>query len=479
VTGHHTVELATAAHWADDTPGDGDRAALLSLGRQLHSHRGDDLGEILRTDGHAERLELWRTLLSRLGTIPGVDAVDAWRLFLRHPCAVFDNLEDFFGGLVRSRFRWRTLTEIYEMWYRMAADQAVPGVTRQEMAQALGPLSRTRWLLLSAPFAGDLSQGVLTSGTRPRGPDAERARQARDDWLGVLTVIEDYPGLSSAIDVEKESAALTETDLGRPGDPDRTRAQVIGYVVTRLLLPRFAWASALRCVHRTGAPVTPCLAVTATLFASALGSFLFASFHRWAYGFTAAAITASAGYGAITIGALYRRSLGWLWLLRQPASAAVGLLTLATLPANWWWTSAEKGTAAHVLNGTIWQATVALALLGVGYLAIEVSNHGVRGWKIVWRSIGTAFSGLMHAFMVSLIGLRWIVPAFAAAPDSEPTRLTCWWTTTGCGPHALAPWLIVLAASAWSFVTGVFLQILWDDQPITAPLTHVTWRHGR
>jgi hypothetical protein len=43
----------------------------------------------------------------------------------------------------------------------------------------------------------------------------------------------------------------------------------------------------------------------------------------------------------------------------------------------------------------------------------------------------------------------------------------------------LPGWLVLTVATTWSFAAGVVTQILWDDQPLTAPLAHLTWRTGR
>jgi hypothetical protein len=464
VTNTHTLCLAADAHLLDDAPSDA--AAVEDIAHNLLRNCGSVIEKAYAASERADRVQKWRKLFEEVRPI-GSDPVDAWRLFVYHPCLIIERFPALLN--VRTAYRWRALTEMYEAWFRMAADGDVPGVDEQDAAQAIGRLSRTRWLLLSAPFRADPPVNLGRDAA-----DAAQARHAREHWAGVLTAIEDYPELAADIDVEAAALKLTEADLGEAKNPDRHRRAVTDHVVTRLLLPRFAWQAALRCTLRSrGWQVWAHLAGAGTLFLAALAAFLAGTFTHWTRAYTIASIGAIAGYAVIAAGAAYRRPLGWLWLLRQPASAAVGLLTLAALPADWWWSSAPGTTP----RATVVQATVALTIIGAGYLAIEVAGHGVRGWKIAWRSLGVSAGGLMHAFLVSLVGLRWIVPAFAAAPQNAP-RLSCWWTATGCGSNALAPWLIVLAATAWSFVAGVFLQILWDDQPITAPLTHVTWRHG-
>jgi hypothetical protein len=184
-----------------------------------------------------------------------------------------------------------------------------------------------------------------------------------------------------------------------------------------------------------------------------------------------AAVAALACYVIIGVGAAFEPALGWLWLLRQPAGSAVGMFALTAMPADWW---------SRPDKDLLLLAVGVLAAIGVGYLLVEASNHGVRSRRaLLRRTGGVTLTGFLHAFLISVIGLRFLVPAFAAPAEGTGTRMSCWWISSGCGDTALSPWLLVLAATAWSFVAGVLLQIIWDDQPITAPLAHVSWRHGR
>ncbi|MGV2386263.1 MAG UNVERIFIED_CONTAM: hypothetical protein LOD86_13500, partial [Thermobifida fusca] len=46
----------------------------------------------------------------------------------------------------------------------------------------------------------------------------------------------------------------------------------------------------------------------------------------------------------------------------------------------------------------------------------------------------------------------------------------------GWAAHSRAGVITLVQATAWCLAAGVFSQILWDDRPITAPLTHTRWR---
>lgn len=162
----------------------------------------------------------------------------------------------------------------------------------------------------------------------------------------------------------------------------------------------------------------------------------------------------------------------WPWLLRQPASAAVGLLALAAFGPGWWFTGGVPGGTARAIG-------VIIGLVGAAfvYLYIEAIGHGVRGRRLARRPPLIGLFGFIHGLLVSLVGLRFLLPVFAAGPARGPA-LSCWYAAGSCHGMALpVPALLALAA-AWSLAAGVFLQIIWDDQPVTAPLAHVTWRRG-
>jgi hypothetical protein len=130
-------------------------------------------------------------------------------------------------------------------------------------------------------------------------------------------------------------------------------------------------------------------------------------------------------------------------------------------------------------GGNIRAVIAAAGLTGAGlaYLYIEAAQHGVRGRRLAGRPPLAGLSGLIHSLLISLIGLRFLLPVFTATPSGGPP-FSCWHAIGSCHGQALPAPLLIALAAAWSFAAGVFLQILWDDQPVTAPLTHVSWRRG-
>lgn len=425
----------------------------------------------------------------------------------------------------------------------------------------LAPLAaRTRFLALSEPFrhpdhqvwsdlsatTGDLYR-LFGHNTWPE--PARRAQEAREIWRSHLNGHQSIPLFDhappTAVEDEVRSLALMPA-TGFSGDPlvldtpamlrppagtsksaekkrttqERTptippaERALLEEVVEQHLLPRFAtgrtWAVALglRRAHRsTGQAVA--FAAVAVCAAGALALTVWALLDEempLTIGLGLAAFTyVLIGAGALWFGRLWAMPL----MLRLPAAAAVGLIVLVALHPDWW-TNIRPGPGLYMM----------LALLGgasFGYLLIEVRNHNSGQFperlraasgpmaRIVGRALSVTITGLVHAFLVALLGMAVIAPVFS----EEGPRLTTAWTseeqeagqetgepvpdtadtpgpaedtaTPPQGPPRQPgePWAILAAATFWCLAAGVFSQILWDDQPITAPLTHRRWRNER
>ncbi|MEV4565133.1 hypothetical protein AB0K12_15310 [Nonomuraea sp. NPDC049419] len=446
---------------------------------------GIDLTDALRAGSSAQRIEAWQKVLAtqKGGAL--------WKLFAYHPgqaARAFRVRDERWRIMVEAepqRFRWRTFVEIYEAWYALAVKNEVPILVERDAKLGAAFLVRTRWLLFSAPFRQDLAGKALVDSR------IERARQTREEWLTVLDSIQEHPSLARHINVETEATDLTSVEISQASlnigrsDDDPPRTGIVGNVVTRILLPRFAWFAALRVLHRMhGRCLLFGVCGALAFFLAAAATVLTAVFGIWTDGYTAAAVLGLFGYGFIAVwSAMVQPSFNAIWLLRQPASSAVGLLGLSALHPDWWATTS---------NGTARTTAAVLLAIGFGYLLIEAGNHigpapgrsaapHVRRWALARRVGVVGVFGVCHAALVSIIGLRFVVPAFnehAEGANNTTVSIACWWTPERCAPmlDPLDPWVMVLIATAWSFVSGVFLQILWDDQPITAPLAHVSWR---
>jgi len=356
--------------------------------------------------------------------------------------------------------RWRA--ELSRAWWASEPDQAMGG---SELVRRV--LGAGTWL----EFVG-------------------RCRLARYAWLQFLDAYQSHPYLAQADprEFEEELAAVVYrhqpagSARGRPyrwarfplvlsGDPlpaaaaaTPEDAAVITAAAERHLLPRFDLAAAI-----TLASYAPSrwgmawrIAGTAAAAAAAIASVTYAALLH----VQLAAVLAASCYGLIGAGVVaFDAPWSWQWLLRLPAASAVGLFALVSLLPGGWLETRSPGWVSYG-----WAALAVLAGAASGYLIIEARNHGVGRWQAVSRSAAVAAIGTVHAFMVSVVGLVWVAPAFIG----KGSNLAALWRSPG---YAHAGRLLLLAA-AWCLAIGVFSQILWDDRPITMPLSHLQWRSG-
>jgi len=467
-----TVELPVAS----DEPPAGELRRLLAAG--VPGRRAD---QIIETPAPRERIREWAQFLKTHADR------GAFLLFAYDPARV---LLDW-PPEIRPTARWSTLVELYEAWSEIVSADW-PSIDERSRRIGEAYLARTRWLLLSLPFTpgweGRISALDLARVNDGSARIVTLARQARGNWLEVLGEIDDYPQFKQYIAVEDDAekiAALQITrgrlreanpdlnvpDLRQGEDPGRdlVGGEVDRYVIARLLLPRFAIGRVWRIVYRSASPKTRTVVATAIgVFTVTLGV-LAAGLVDQHSGVLAWAVPllALGWYALITIAGAIWPATAWLWLMRQPASAAAGLLALAVAPPDWWDSGGKDWLVALF-------AVILLAGTGLGYLYFEAGSQDVRARGRYWRPPVVAMCGYLHAVLVTVIGLRFVLPEFAQRSATGP-QLSCWWQTSGCGPAALPSWLLVLAAASWSFAAAVFLQIIWDDQPVTAPLAHASW----
>jgi len=307
-----------------------------------------------------------------------------------------------------------------------------------------------------------------------------RCRQARWIWGRYLAGYQDHPLLATAtgeqLEAELDTVAFRTESATAPlvlswraiigeATPSVDDWAAAADLAERHLLPRFRILRVLRlCLHpRDTAPrwVTATAAAVAT---SASGAVALAA-GGW---FIPAAATSVACFlllaaGVVVIGQAWAAA----WLLRLPAAGALGLAALTTLHPDWWQDSRHWAPAA-----------LALIAASYGYLAVEARNHGVAPAQALGRALGVTAIGLVHALLVTLIGLVVIVPEYA----ENGTALSGLWDHHGVPYHqwpVSTGWAVLLSGTAWCLAAGVFSQVLWDDRPITAPLAHLRWRGDR
>lgn len=421
------------------------------------------------------------TALERLFTGSHPPGRDLFLLFAYHPHTVLSDVVP----KIHVASTWAVTVYLYEALWRLAATGRITGVEPRGQRAATGYLARTRWLLYTWPFhngpgRSGLDADDLTAVGGSRATLVTRARQAREDWLSILDTLEDHSLLLADVTPEHDVGWLlahpvNQTVLTHPATPaagDVLDTAVWRHAVRVHLLPRFAVGGAWKLAWRlTGWWARSIQIAAGVAFLTALTLLGLGILRPWphdvAWMLTAATIATGVGYAAITITGIHERAAAWPWLLRQPASAMLGAVTLVALQPDWW----QASRAATAIT-----AAVILIALATGYLTIEAGNHGVPpGWALARRVATVAGLGAMHATLISTVALRWLAPALSEGG----AHLTCLWSPRGCPTADLAPAPTFALAAAWCFAAGVFSQILWDDQPYTAPLAHLRWRTGR
>ena len=161
-------------------------------------------------------------------------------------------------------------------------------------------------------------------------------------------------------------------------------------------------------------------------------------------------------YAAVTCLALRRPATASLWCLRVPAGAAIGMVALVSIDDGW-----------ATRNGWAWLwASVALLSVSVGYLCLEALGHGVPpGRTLAGRVTAVAALSFAHAVAVAALTLAAVVPAIK--PGLAHTLN---------GPRALPAGQLLTLAGSVALAAGVLLHVLWDDRPVTYPLSHLPWR---
>jgi hypothetical protein len=248
---------------------------------------------------------------------------------------------------------------------------------------------------------------------------------------------------------------LSMRPLREDADPTPEDRSVAADCTERHLLPRFALGLVTRMVlydrHAGWRWTRRLLAAAVAGAALAAVGCAIALLPHWAAGL-AASCYVLLGTGVAVLPAEW----GMVWLLRMPAASAVGAFSLISFFPGAWLGGVPGG----------WFAAGTLLAASVGYLLIEVRNHGVARHAAPGRALLVALIGAVHGLLVTLIGLVWIAPAFSSS------GLGALWSHPGYRNAGM----ILAIGTAWCLTVGVFSQILWDDRPITAPLAHLSWR---
>lgn len=386
-----------------------------------------------------------------------------------------EDVLEHFAARSKGTHTWATIVELYEALWLLVNDGSLPWLSARDGQTAAAYLARTRWTLYALAYCQ--RPEILPSLERERirrGRLGRLARTAREEWVAVLDAIEDYPLLDRDIDAAADTAALVSVSLDRstsePGRPTPRDAEVWRHCLRHHLLPRFHLGPVWRIAWTLSKRWTRCAMSIAgvTLIAAVALLMIGVIWPSWEWFgqtcFTWGAVLAAGGYLAIAVAAAGERSASWPWLLRQPASAAIGMLALTTMNPHWWHDGSTDWKAAGLAAGGLTGAAVV-------YLTVEGINHGLSK-ETLWKRVGAvALLGVTHAFIVAGMTLRSVVPIYT----ENGHKLKCLWDNSACEEGA-RPFLILTLAAGWAFAAGVFIQILWEDQASTAPLAHLGWR---
>ncbi|MER7011663.1 hypothetical protein ABT324_09580 [Saccharopolyspora sp. NPDC000359] len=392
--------------------------------------------------------------------------------------------------------------------YRLLADLAslVEKYPTEQFPVRLRALAvRFRFLVWTLPFRlPDTGMGAelfqdpsdVLQQKLDRSDALERARNARQEWLVCLAAADNDPWLSdlrahALKKFDEEHLWLTEqwpkrrgsgplslhsTDPGAPGFKADHR-EVAGRVVELHWLPISDVRSAARAFGpgRLLVQLIPWVPVGCALVAAAALFWPDVDGERWVVGLL---------LSGLLIGALLLPS-GWdaLLLLRLPATVAAGTAAVLALTPRWWASP----------NG--WKSAVVVAAAALLYLVLESRLHNEQRWPAVRRGFLVGITGLSYSFLISFVVLGFVAPAVAEhgeclsglwnQPAWQPRHLTpeCtkalgMWPDTQVSGEAAAPAGALLVLTGWSFAIGTALQLLWDDQPVTAPLGRLHRRGG-
>lgn len=439
---------------------------------------------------------------------------------LHHPLHAVAPLAKHLGAPASVRLQWVLWCWITEaIWQALhpAGTGARAPLTDTE-AELLRPVAaRQRFLALAEAFRSDRpteQRGPHDAADRVFGARSThlflaRAAQARWEWTALLHHHQSHPLLAAAApsQIEEELDLLLfdhlgsglplsvssnrllqrqhgGVPLGHSADDDQT----ITALVEHHLLPRYRWVATLRlswalsrhrCLMKHITPVVfvLCTGVMGLIGASAFWPTLFG---YSTLGAAAALVCATYLVGAVGV-AVHGRAWAWPWLLRVPAAAAIGLFMVTTMHPSWWHAAFLRAgmeepilapDAAPPPSPPVQPQWVAfgLALAALAYLIVNARNTGLSGRAALGRAAGVWSLAALHALFVALCGTAWAVPVFSE--DGAVFRQA--WSDY---PQAA---LVCLAqAGSWCLAAGVFSQMLWDDRPLTAPLTHTHWRNER
>ncbi len=403
-----------------------------------------------------------------------------------HPSTVVDNFPAFVpflahggqAGMIPPNTAWIVAVRVTEACRELMVQAVRDG---DMIASRLLPLvHRARFLLLSAPtrYGADVSYPTETVFNNSH-VYAARFDQARLEWALDLLNYEDHPLLrrwsSHRIDTELRRLVFVHDSSGGAsaraplcpggtapptgGDPSNDgHDELATWIAREGFLPRFmldeSWSATRQVVGARRWLALPIGLLTLPVVGLVVG--LAGGRHvdgLWIL--RGMAISAAVALAVIAGFAVWRRETAQLWCMRLPAGATIGMIALVALPEDW----------AQMDWSTRAWAVPALILAAHGYLVLEAVGHGASRGQALTRAFRVVVLGFAHAVGVVALAFATVVPSLVPKLGGPLASMS--------GPAMAAA---VLFAACVGLAAGVYAQVLWDDRPVTYPLTHLPFR---
>lgn len=161
---------------------------------------------------------------------------------------------------------------------------------------------------------------------------------------------------------------------------------------------------------------------------------------------------------AIVLGTLRSERFSYPFMLRSYAASVVGILATLGVPTRYLESVAQNPTSSMAAFGPI---IAILVVTSIGYLTVEASLHGVQGRTAFGRACVVWLIGFAQASALATFSMFMLRPIFAEeGRDLSLTEL----------------WIPIPLVAVTASTLGVLLQVLWEDRPITYPLSALRTR---
>lgn len=298
-----------------------------------------------------------------------------------------------------------------------------------------------------------VASDVLQGGRQDGGLLRAIVRSARQEWTALALdpaiakpsrFVQDVDGtLDKIFHAGNGLQLFVDADPG--SDVARRETDSVLAALKRLRLSRFDLVGYYDDVRRSGRVprwMLRLLVFVPVLFIPA-GGVLAGSSHEFSGAFLAlCGVVVAFGLAA------FRDAVTPLLCLRLPASASVGAAALMSFGPKWM-KSIEIGRAGALCGG--------LLVLTFAYVLNEARTHGLQGRPLIVRSSLLLTLGALYAAVIAMVAIAFLLPTLNPE-DGLPA-------SANVGPS-------ILVFGAGSLALGLIVQVLWDSQPIIAPLSH-------